>query len=70
MKSIDQILVRLGAVVEMANSKPAVNLWLLRILGREVLGQYGKNFTEEIYHNLIGREPFESIDYLIEVLDL
>lgn len=36
----------------------------------EVLGQYGKNFTEEIYHNLIGREPFETIDYLIEVLDL
>ena len=36
----------------------------------EVLGQFGRNFTEEIYHNLIGREPFESIDYLIEVLDL
>ncbi len=36
----------------------------------EVLGQYGNNFTEEIYHNVIGRGPFESVEYLIEVLDL
>jgi HAD superfamily hydrolase (TIGR01509 family) len=36
----------------------------------EVLGQSGKNFTEEIYHNLIGRGPLESIEYLIEVLEL
>ena len=36
----------------------------------EVLGQYGKNFTEEIYHNLIGRAPLESVEYLIKVLDL
>jgi len=36
----------------------------------EVLGQYNKNFTEEIYHNLIGRGPVESVEYLIEVLDL
>ncbi len=36
----------------------------------EVLGQYGKNFTEEIYHDVIGREPLESVEYLIEVLDL
>lgn len=36
----------------------------------EVLGKYGKNFTEDIYHNVIGREPLESVNYLIEVLDL
>jgi len=36
----------------------------------EVLGQSGKNFTEEIYHNVIGRGPLESVEYLIEVLDL
>lgn len=36
----------------------------------EVLGKHGKNFTREIYHNLIGREPLESVEYLIEVLDL
>ncbi len=36
----------------------------------EVLGQYGKNFTEEIYQNVIGRGPLESVEYLIEVLDL
>lgn len=36
----------------------------------EVLSQYGKNFTEDIYHHLIGREPLESVDYLIQVLDL
>lgn len=36
----------------------------------EVLDQYGKSFTEEIYHNVIGRDPFDSIDYLIEILDL
>ena len=36
----------------------------------EVLGKYGKNFTENIYHNLIGRGPVESVDYLIDVLDL
>ncbi len=36
----------------------------------EVLGQYGKNFTEDIYHNVIGREPLDSVDYIIEVLDL
>jgi beta-phosphoglucomutase-like phosphatase (HAD superfamily) len=27
----------------------------------EVLGQYGKNFSEEIYHNVIGRGPVESV---------
>ncbi len=36
----------------------------------EVLGQYGKNFTEEIYRNVIGRGPLESVEYLIEVLNL
>ena len=36
----------------------------------EVLGQYGNNFTEEIYHNVIGRGPLESVEYLIEVLGL
>jgi len=36
----------------------------------EVLGTYGKNFTEEIYHNVIGRGPQESVEYLIKVLDL
>ena len=37
---------------------------------REVLSRYGKNFTKDIYHNLIGREPVKSVDYLIETLDL
>ena len=36
----------------------------------DVLGKYGKNITYDIYQNLIGREPLESIDYLIDVLDL
>ena len=36
----------------------------------EVLGQYNKNFTEEIYHNVIGRGPLESVEYLIDVLNL
>jgi HAD superfamily hydrolase (TIGR01509 family) len=36
----------------------------------EVLGQHGNNFTEDIYHNLIGRGPLESVNYLIEILDL
>jgi len=36
----------------------------------EVLGPYGKDLTEEIYRNLIGREPLGSVEYLIEVLDL
>jgi putative hydrolase of the HAD superfamily len=36
----------------------------------EVLGPYGKNFTEEIYHNVIGRGPLESVEYLIEILGL
>ncbi len=36
----------------------------------EVLGQDNKNFTEEIYHNVIGQGPLESVEYLIEVLDL
>lgn len=36
----------------------------------EVLGPYGKELTEEIYRNLIGREPLGSVEYLIEVLDL
>ena len=36
----------------------------------EVLSRYGKNFTKDSYHNMIGREPVKSVDYLIETLDL
>ncbi len=36
----------------------------------EMLGRYGKNFTEESYQYLIGRDPKECVDYLIETLDL
>jgi len=36
----------------------------------EVLGQYSKNFTVEIYRNVIGQAPLESVEYLIKVLDL
>ena len=36
----------------------------------EVLGKYGKNLTKEINHKLIGREPVESVDYLIETLNV
>ena len=36
----------------------------------DVLGKYGKNLTKEINHNLIGREPVESVDYLIETLNV
>jgi HAD superfamily hydrolase (TIGR01509 family) len=36
----------------------------------DVLGKYGKTIASDIYQNLIGREPLESIDYLIDVLDL
>jgi HAD superfamily hydrolase (TIGR01509 family) len=36
----------------------------------EVLGSYGKTFTEDMYHTMIGDEPLNSVNYLIERLDL
>ncbi|TET31633.1 MAG: HAD family phosphatase [Anaerolineales bacterium] len=49
-----------GVVIE--SESIAYQVWC------EVLGPYGKNFTEEIYHNVIGRGPLESVEYLIEIL--
>ncbi len=51
-----------GVVIE--SESIAYQVWC------EVLGPYGKNFTEEIYHNVIGRGPLESVEYLIEILGL
>ena len=51
-----------GVVIE--SESIAYQVWC------EVLGPYGKNFMEEIYHNVIGRGPLESVEYLIEILGL